>query len=317
MTLEQPSEEQVHEEEMSPSLEQAPEADPYEISEERKTELGANTEDLEKLEAEIEFKQSKTAEEIRSIQAKKEKGDEPGIVYNIQKPTNKFRNLIMAGKIALSGLFALGATKQAGATGNPSDSTGKNIQKEQMMNGVSIKEGLTIRPLTTAERQDWNAFLDFVKEKGYEGSEKLDKKSETLAQSLFAEYKKLHPATTINYEIVPSVQYEMQKLKETVQSFSKRRNLPDSATVMAGVSKVDGWFGSHTSQFRFPVLVVEDFHNNTLVSSKNLGVVNSNFETDQTKKKMKKVPPGVVIEEYSDGKFYTDPHTGDLIKIDN
>ncbi len=281
-------------------------------------------EDLEDLNREIHLKRKETYDTIRDIQAKKDKGDEPWREtsaqpkqeYKAQKPTNKLRNGIMALKIGLAGILGLGATKGAAATNTP-DSLGKGQQKEVVIDGVSVKEGLKIRELTSAERQDWNAFLDFVKEKGYEGSEKLDKGSDALARSLFAKYKELHPTTTIDYSSVASVQMEMQKLKKSMQEFSKRRNEADSATIMAGVSKVDGWFGHATSQFRFPFVVSEQYHNDELVSKKNLGLVNPNLETTQKQKSMKKVPPGAVIEQLSGGKFYEDPETGDLVRVDD
>lgn len=181
----------------------------------------------------------------------------------------------------------------------------------------ATKEGLMIRPLSAQERQDWNDFLDFVKAQGYEGSEKLNTGSDALARKLFAEYKKLHPETTMEYGIVASVQHDMQQLKENVQSFAKRKNDPNAENLMKDASKVDGWFGSQTSKYKYPQMLMNTFHNNDLISSKNLGLVDGTMQTQKSgvQRPQQKIPEGAKVEQLKGGKFYEDPQTGDLIEV--
>jgi hypothetical protein len=78
------------------------------------------------------------------------------------------------------------------------------------------------KQLTPQNMADWNKFLDWVRSKGFEGSKELDH-NEPLAKSLFVEYKKANPSTTVDYSIVPLVQTEMQKLRDNAQAFASRR----------------------------------------------------------------------------------------------
>jgi hypothetical protein len=230
---------------------------------------------------------------IRNAQAKKDMGNEswnskPMTAYNVppkQAPSNKFRNGIMALKIGFMGLLGLTATKEAKAGGDPVDSLNKKATIEKTQSGkIEVKEGAKIRPVTAQERIDWNKFLDFVKEKGYEGSKELDKGSDALARKLFDEFKKLNPNTTINYEIVASVQYEMHKIRQMARGFAERHNDPKANIIMTGISKVDERFGSKTSQYRFPAIFMDTFHNNDLVKSENLGLVGADMQTEKVRK---------------------------------
>jgi hypothetical protein len=279
-------------------------------------------EDLEKLNSEISFRGTETAEMIRNAQAKKELGDEswdakPTTTYEApinRKPIGGLRKWAIG---IFGGILSLGATKEAKAGGDPVDSLNKKTKIEKISsNTIDVKEGLKIREITAQERKDWNDFVDFVESKGLKGSEKLDKGNDALARGLFQEYKGLHPETTLSYEIVPSVQYEMQKLRQSIQGFAERRNDPNAKNLMNFVSKVDGWFGSHTSQSKFPFMMENTFHNDNLMKSENLGLVNSNLETEKQIKKKKSLPPGVTLEKLEGGTFYTDPQSGDLVRYE-
>lgn len=172
------------------------------------------------------------------------------------------------------------------------------------------------KSLTPQQMGDWNKFLDFVKAKGYEGSAELDKKDKNLGQSLFNEFKKANPKTSIDYSIVPSVQTEMQKLKTNTQSFLERRNDPNAKSVMSGVSKVDGWMGSKTSQYRFPDIEEKNYHNGNLVSSQNLGLVNGDWKPvglTGSVNQSKPLPPNAKLEKMSDGRLYYENSDGDLV----
>lgn len=174
------------------------------------------------------------------------------------------------------------------------------------------KKPSSAAPLTPQQRIDWNRYVDYVEKRGYKGSTQLDKKETGLAKKLFDDFIKENPNSSINYDHVKSVQIEMQKLKEVSQSFAKRRNNPDAEKIMAGISQVDGWPGSKTTQFKFPEMKEKYYHNEQLVKARNLGLVGSSLQpANQTAKPL---PKGVKLEQLSDGVYYEDPSTGDMVK---
>jgi hypothetical protein len=169
--------------------------------------------------------------------------------------------------------------------------------------------------LSPQNMSDWNRFLDWVKTKGYEGSTELDT-NEPLARSLFDQYKKVNPTTSIHYGIVPLVQTEMQKMKNNAQAFAARRGQKDASKIMSGVSKVDGFFGSRTSQFRFPEMQQNNFHNDTLKSSTNLGLVDGNIQpVGSPLNALRKVPKGVSTWKDNNGVTYYTNADGDAVRL--
>jgi hypothetical protein len=190
----------------------------------------------------------------------------------------------------------------------------------------------TRRRLSPGEMQQWNMFLDYVKDKGYEGSADLNKKNKNLGASLFADFKKANPNIGIDYSIVPDVQNEMQMLGQSARDFAKRRNDPNAENLMTGVSPVDGWFGSKTSQYRFPEQQTVVYNNGQLVSATNDGLLTSNLQATgvpnlnaqgQTTSSLptnarpkKPIPKGVTVEKLADGYYYEDPQSGDLVRVE-
>lgn len=168
-------------------------------------------------------------------------------------------------------------------------------------------------PLTPQKRQEWNKYVDFVEKRGYKGSAELDKRDTGLANKLFDEFKKEFPDTSLSLNDVSSVQFEMQQLKKTVQDFQKRRGAKDAGTMMQGISKVDGWPGSKTTQFKFPVMALETYHNDKLKSKKNLGIVDANLNPGGIMEVKKALPKGAKLETMSDGKQYYQDEGGDLV----
>lgn len=178
------------------------------------------------------------------------------------------------------------------------------------------------RRLAPEEMQQWNQFLEFVKEQGYEGSPELNVKNKNLGSSLFDKFKTANPNVTIDYSIVPDVQNEMQVLGQSARDFAARRNDPNAANLMTGVSPVDSWFGSKTSQYRFPSATLVTKRNNQTVGQQNLGLVSGNIQATGVGNINKpRIPQGVQIETLYDdqgnaiGKGYTDPTTGDTIEL--
>lgn len=170
------------------------------------------------------------------------------------------------------------------------------------------------KPLTPQQMREWNLLLDHIKAKGYEGSDKLDK-DKSLSKALFDDFKKSNPNVSITYDIVPAVQSEMQKLKDSTQAFLQRRGDPNATKVMANVSKVDGFLGSKTSQFRFPEMKEAVYKNDNLVSNSNLGLVNSGLKPTGVMAVKKKLPVGAKLEKMQDGYYYQDDN-GDLVKYE-
>lgn len=172
--------------------------------------------------------------------------------------------------------------------------------------------------LSPQQMKDWNGYVDYVEKMGYKGSTELDKKSTGLARKLFDNYLKENPSASIKYDDVKKVQMEMEELKNNVQGFAKRRNDPNAEKLMSGISKVDGWPGSRTTQYKFPIMQEVSYHNNELVSNRNLGLMGGDMKpTGQqgiASGIAKKLPPNVKLEKLQDGYYYEDPQTGDLVK---
>jgi hypothetical protein len=283
---------------------------------EKKLELDPETlNEIKALKYKLEFEQSLTG-----LTNKKDDGSKrDGEIYNLDENRPKPKGGVKTALLAISaGFMSLFASKEAKAGSGPEDSLGKKPLTENIKSngGIEVKEGLKIREISPKERADWNNFIDFVESKGLKGSEKLDKGSDALARNLFDEYKKLHPNTTIDYGSVASFQYEMQKLKEQAQGFAERRNDPNAKKIMSFVSKVDGWFGSKTSQSKFPFMIENTYHNDNLVSSENLGLLGADLTPEKKEQIMKKVPLGKKLEELSDG-YYYENDDGDLVKVSN
>jgi len=121
-------------------------------------------------------------------------------------------------------------------------------------------------PLTQEERAHWNGFADFVKSKGFEGSNKLDARDTNLSRQLFEEYNKGKGTSEYKYDAyVPAVQEEIADYRNTLINKIKagQMQLQDKAftgdlstydfdkNFLPGLSNVDGWAGSKTTGFRF------------------------------------------------------------------
>ena len=135
------------------------------------------------------------------------------------------------------------------------------------------------RRLNPNEMNQWNQYLDFVDKKGFKGSKDLDNRDKGLGASLFNEFKQSNPNISIGYDIVPSVQHEMQQQKKWQSDFLNRKGTP-ADDPMGNISKTDGWFGSLTSQERFVPTTQKTLNSSgQLVGSTNLGLMNSEGQT--------------------------------------
>lgn len=112
--------------------------------------------------------------------------------------------------------------------------------------------------LPPQKKENWNNFIDYLDKAGYKGSAALDNRDTNLGKTLVAKYNTLYPKQAISYEDVPTVQAELQKYRQTlVDKWKAGKSTSDGVKsedeIMPGLSKVDGWLGSKTSSYRFPV----------------------------------------------------------------
>lgn len=190
-------------------------------------------------------------------------------------------------------------------------------KKDNQLRDAYKGEGEDPPPLTPQQRQEWNAYVDWLEQKGYKGSPLLDKKDTGLADGLFNQFKKENPSVTLSLDHVKSVQNEMQSLATSAQEFEARRNNPNAANIMQGTSKVDGWPGSKTTSFKFPSMVKEETNNGLLTARTNYGIIDPRLRpTDSTKTMAAMVNPmaapnGAKLERMADGKYYYQNRDGD------
>lgn len=180
----------------------------------------------------------------------------------------------------------------------------------------SVRGGGDPINLTPQQRQEWNKYVDYIKSKGYSGSPLLDKKETGLATKLFGQFKAENPGVTLTLDHIGAVQQEMADLQKSSQAFAARHGDKNPANVMSGISKVDGWPGSRTTQFKFPEMQTQDYRNGSLVSQQNLGLVDSKLNpTGIIPSTTKILPKNAKLEKMADGKlYYEDPSTGSMVE---
>jgi len=173
--------------------------------------------------------------------------------------------------------------------------------------------------LTPQQRKEWNAYVDYLDKKGYKGSPLLDKKDTGLATSLFNQFKKENPNTTLSLDHVKAVQSEMETLANSARNFEARRGNPNATNIMAGTSKVDGWPGSKTTSFKFPDMEKTTYNNSVLTSHQNLGLLNPQLKpTDSASARaLQPTTPttgSLKLEKMADGKYYYQNKDGDYVQ---
>jgi len=173
------------------------------------------------------------------------------------------------------------------------------------------------KKLTPEQIKAWNDYVSWLEKKGMAGSKELDKKDNGL--KWLNTYIKENPSTPLKPEHIVLVQQETQKLAENARAFAARRNDPNAQNIMQGTSKFDGIPGSRTTSFKFPVMIEENYRNNNLVSSNNLGLVSGDFKPIESgmNRRKQKLPPNVKLEKLQDGYYYEDPQSGDMVKYEN
>lgn len=115
-------------------------------------------------------------------------------------------------------------------------------------------------PLTNAQKMQWNQYIDFMDKQGMKGNPALDDRSKQLGEFYFNRFKALNPGTTLVYQDVPRVQQALQDYRQNLINQWKSGKMQadgvkSEADIMGGISPVDGWLGSKTSSYKFPVAV--------------------------------------------------------------
>ena len=110
-------------------------------------------------------------------------------------------------------------------------------------------------PLTPAQRQMWNGFVDYLEKTGYKGSKMLDDKNTALGGKLIEQYKTINPEFSLDYNAVKQVQQDLQDYRQQSLNRIKAGKAQfdgKEEDFMPGLSKIDGWLGSKTSSWKFP-----------------------------------------------------------------
>lgn len=129
---------------------------------------------------------------------------------------------------------------------------------QQSVHQVPQQQPPQVPPLTVKQKTDWNNFIDFVDKEGFKGNALLDAKDKNIGLYLMQKYKSQNPQTTVTYIDVPRVQQELQDYRNNLVGQYKKGLISNSGIksedeIMPGLSQVDGWLGSKTSQHKFPV----------------------------------------------------------------
>ncbi len=152
----------------------------------------------------------------------------------------------------------------------------------------------TYAPLTPAQMQVWNGYVDYVKSKGLQGSPQLDVRDTNLSKNLYNEYAKTKNFNVPYDQFIPQVQANIKQQRDQIIAAARQGKTIIDGMVdrfggnkldigdeqlnkrfMVGLSQIDGWAGSKTTSYRFnPV------HDPTIT-----GVVPGETSRDQDKYK--------------------------------
>lgn len=109
-------------------------------------------------------------------------------------------------------------------------------------------------------RAYWNGFVDFLQTKNLKGSKELDKRSTLLSESLFNEYNTLNNKKVDYTKFIILVQTCIKKYREDalIEIHAGRTfcDIKSDDEFMVGLSKIDGFAGSKTTSWKFPVEII-------------------------------------------------------------
>lgn len=111
-------------------------------------------------------------------------------------------------------------------------------------------------PTSSKQRDQWNAFIHYLRKEKISGSKSLDK-GKNPTKKLLEQYRSVDPEFSIQPEDVGNIQYEMNQFKETGKFPGYKEGQKALGTYKKYAdtkqfSKQDNWIGSQTSQQFFP-----------------------------------------------------------------
>ncbi len=112
--------------------------------------------------------------------------------------------------------------------------------------------------LTPQQRMAWNMFIDYLDKQGVKGSPLLDQRDKNLGQYYFQKFASTNPGIPITYNDVPKIQAELQDYRTNLvnqwkSGKAKIDSIKTEDEIMPQLSAVDGWLGSKTSSYKYPV----------------------------------------------------------------
>jgi hypothetical protein len=127
------------------------------------------------------------------------------------------------------------------------------------------------KPLTVAQKTQWNNFLHYLEQQGIGGKVDLDQGQDQTAD-LINDYKKVNKNFGITPQMVPFIQYEIQMMKQGKIPDDKGNFIDINNSVVGkaipmlfkgrNLSPVDGRIGSLTSVEAYPIPWSNDLHKN-------------------------------------------------------
>lgn len=132
----------------------------------------------------------------------------------------------------------------------------------------------TYKKLTPGEMQFWNGYVDYVASKGYKGSPDLDVRDKGISKNLYDEYAKTQNFATPYDHFIPAVQSNIKQQRQDLIDQARQGKAVIDGMInkfgvgnhldigdeqlnqkfMSGLSQVDGWAGSKTTSYKFPML---------------------------------------------------------------
>lgn len=157
--------------------------------------------------------------------------------------------------------------------------TGAVLKKPTIESIVAKPAVRTIQPIDNSQMEFWNGFVDYIDQKGYRGNTELDNRDKGLSKTLFNDYAKTKNFTQSYDEFIPTVQTALQqKRKDLIQTAragkaningmveyfgtEKPLDIGDEELekrFMPGMSQIDGWAGSRTTTYKFPMVKQPQF----------------------------------------------------------
>lgn len=112
------------------------------------------------------------------------------------------------------------------------------------------------KPLTPAEKANWNKFVEFVSAQKMTNNPVLDQRNKQVGMSLLQKFNYANPSNSLDTNIIPRVQQDLQNYRSGLVNQWKAGKIQSDAKseneIMPNISLVDGWPGTKTLSSKFP-----------------------------------------------------------------